>query len=103
MRIYHPKKSFGLQQWPAVNLKNNYYTVSDLNKRIEEALDEIRPFLANDGGDVSLEGVEGATVKVKFHGACVGCKVSDFTLKGGIEATIKRYVPEIDRVIAVDA
>jgi Fe-S cluster biogenesis protein NfuA len=33
----------------------------------------------------------------------VGCKVSDFTLKGGIEATIKRYVPEIDRVIAVDA
>jgi Fe-S cluster biogenesis protein NfuA len=52
---------------------------------------------------VSLEGVEGATVKVKFHGACVGCKVSDFTLKGGIEATIKRYVPEIDRVIAVDA
>ena len=77
--------------------------MSDLNERIEKALDEVRPFLANDGGDVSLEGVEGTTVKVKFHGSCVGCKVSDFTLKGGIETTIKKYVPEIDRVIAVDA
>ena len=89
--------------------------MSDLNERIEKALDEVRPFLANDGGDISLEGVEGTTVKVKFHGACgtvkfhfyrgscVGCKVSDFTLKGGIETTIKKYVPEIDRVIAVDA
>ena len=77
--------------------------MSDLNERIEKALDEVRPFLANDGGDISLEGVEGTTVKVKFHGACVGFKVSDFTLKGGIETTIKKYVPEIDRVIAVDA
>ena len=77
--------------------------MSDLNERIEKALDEVRPFLANDGGDISLEGVEGTTVKVKFHCACVGCKVSDFTLKGGIETTIKKYVPEIDRVIAVDA
>ena len=55
--------------------------MSDLNKRIEEALDEIRPFLANDGGDVSLEGVEGATVKVKFHGACVGVKSVILLLK----------------------
>ena len=73
--------------------------MSDLNERIEKALDEVRPFLANDGGDVTLEGIEGTTVKVKFHGACVGCKVSDFTLKGGIETTIKKYLPEIDRVI----
>jgi Fe-S cluster biogenesis protein NfuA len=73
-----------------------------LHKRIEQALDEVRPFLANDGGDVSLVSFENGTVKVKFHGACVGCKVSDFTLKGGIETTIKKYVPEVSCVIAVE-
>jgi len=63
--------------------------MSDVIPRIEKALDEVRPFLANDGGDVSVVAVEGTTVKVQFHGACVGCKVSDFTLKGGIETIIK--------------
>ena len=77
--------------------------MSDLIPRIEKALDEVRPFLANDGGDVSVVAVEGTTVKVQFHGACVGCKVSDFTLKGGIETTIKKYAPEIERVIAIEA
>lgn len=74
-----------------------------LRDKIEQALDEIRPFLENDGGNVTLEGIEGSTVKVKFHGACVGCKVSDFTLKGGIETTIKKYAPEIKNVVAIDA
>jgi Fe-S cluster biogenesis protein NfuA len=77
--------------------------VSSLHERIEKALDEVRPFLANDGGDVSLERIDGDTVEVKFHGACVGCKVSDFTLKGGIETTVIKYAPEIKRVIAVKA
>jgi Fe-S cluster biogenesis protein NfuA len=76
--------------------------MSDLIPRIEKALDEVRPFLANDGGDVSVVAVEGTTVKVQFHGACVGCKVSDFTLKGGIETTIKKYVPEIDNVVSIN-
>jgi Fe-S cluster biogenesis protein NfuA len=76
--------------------------MSDLIPRIEKALDEVRPFLANDGGDVSIVAVEGTTVKVQFHGACVGCKVSDFTLKGGIETTIKKYVPEIENVVSIN-
>ncbi len=76
--------------------------MSDLIPRIEKALDEVRPFLANDGGDVSVVAVEGTTVKVRFHGACVGCKVSDFTLKGGIETTIKKYVPEIENVVSIN-
>jgi len=74
--------------------------MSDLIPRIEKALDEVRPFLANDGGDVSVVAVEGTTVKVQFHGACVGCKVSDFSLKGGIETTIKKYEPEIETVVS---
>ena len=76
--------------------------MSDLIPRIEKALDEVRPFLANDGGDVSVVTVEGTTVKVQFHGACVGCKVSDFTLKGGIETIIKKYVPEIENVVSIN-
>ena len=76
--------------------------MSDLIPRIEKALDEVRPFLANDGGNVSVVTVEGTTVKVQFHGACVGCKVSDFTLKGGIETTIKKYVPEIENVVSIN-
>ncbi len=76
--------------------------MSDLIPRIEKALEEVRPFLANDGGDVSVVAVEGTTVKVQFHGACVGCKVSDFTLKGGIETTIKKYVPEIENVVSIN-
>ena len=76
--------------------------MSDLIPRIEKALDEVRPFLANDGGDVSVVTVEGTTVKVQFHGACVGCKVSNFTLKGGIETTIKKYVPEIENVVSMN-
>lgn len=76
--------------------------MSDLIPRIEKALDEVRPFLANDGGDVSVVAVEGTTVKVQFHGACVGCKVSDFTLKGGIETTIRKYVPEIENVVSIN-
>lgn len=77
--------------------------MSTLQEKIEKALEEVRPFLANDGGDVSLERIDGTTVEVKFHGACVGCKVSDFTLKGGIETTIKKYAPEVEKVIAVEA
>ncbi|MEY2964095.1 MAG: hypothetical protein RL754_1356 [Bacteroidota bacterium] len=77
--------------------------MEDIKAQIEKALDEVRPFLVSDGGDVSLESIEGNVVKVKFHGACLGCKVSDFTLKGGIETTIKKYVPQIEQVIAIDA
>tara|TARA_B100000927_G_scaffold46493_1_gene33786 strand:+ start:456 stop:707 length:252 start_codon:yes stop_codon:yes gene_type:complete len=80
----------------------NKIGMSDVIPRIEKALDEVRPFLANDGGDVSVVAVEGTTVKVQFHGACVGCKVSDFTLKGGIETIIKKYVPEIEKVVSIN-
>ena len=74
--------------------------MSDLIPRIEKALDEVRPFLANDGGDVSV--VAGELLLRSVHGACVGCKVSDFTLKGGIETTIKKYVPEIENVVSIN-
>ena len=75
--------------------------MTDLNQRIEQALEEIRPFLKSDGGDIALLGVEGQTVKVQLMGACVGCSVNQMTLKQGVELTIKKYAPEIQEVVNV--
>ena len=77
--------------------------MSDLHQRIEEALEEIRPFLKSDGGDIELVAVEKDTVKVQLLGACVGCSVNQMTLKQGVELTVKKYAPEIKEVISVDA
>ena len=73
-----------------------------LKNNIEVALDEIRPFLKNDGGDISLVSVDKKTVKVKFEGACSTCTVNQMTLKSGVEMIIKKHVPEIEAVISVE-
>ena len=69
---------------------------------IENALNEIRPFLKNDGGDISLISVEKDLVKVKFEGACSSCTVNQMTLKSGVEMIIKKHVPEIQKVVRVE-
>ncbi len=75
----------------------------EMENEILKALAEIRPFLNNDGGDISfLELTEDNTVKVKLHGACNGCSVNQMTLKSGVEMTIKKYLPEIKEVVQVD-
>lgn len=68
---------------------------------IEKALDEIRPFLQDDGGDISLVSVENHTVKVQLEGNCAACTVNQMTLKSGVEMTIKKYVPHIKEVINI--
>tara|TARA_B100001540_G_scaffold289690_1_gene285852 strand:- start:77 stop:313 length:237 start_codon:yes stop_codon:yes gene_type:complete len=74
----------------------------EIKEKVLEALDEIRPFLASDGGDISLVSIDNdRIVNVKLHGACVSCTVNQMTLKTGVEMTIKKYVPQIDRVIGV--
>jgi len=73
-----------------------------LLNNIENALEEIRPFLKNDGGNISLIDVEDNTVKVKFEGACSTCTVNQMTLKSGVEMIIKKHVPEIQKVISVE-
>jgi len=76
--------------------------VEELRKKIEKALDEIRPFLQNDGGDISLLSVEdGKIVRVRLEGACVDCSVNQMTLKSGVELTIKKHAPQIEQVINV--
>ena len=75
--------------------------MSDLNTRIELALEEIHPFLKSDGGDIALVDIENHTVKVQLLGACVGCSVNQMTLKQGVELTIKKHAPEIQEVVSV--
>lgn len=75
----------------------------ELQKLVEKALAEIRPFLESDGGDISLIAIEDTIVKVQLHGACVGCSVNQMTLKSGVEMTIKKYAPQITEVINIDA
>jgi len=79
-------------------------TTEELKLNIEKALDEIRPFLQSDGGDISLVSIENdKIVKVQLEGACVGCSVNQMTLKSGVEMTIKKYAPQIEEVINVEA
>jgi len=72
-----------------------------IQKRVQNALDEIRPQIQLDGGDVELVAVEKQTVKVRLTGHCAGCPMSAMTLKNGVEAVIKERVPEIQKVEAV--
>jgi Fe-S cluster biogenesis protein NfuA len=75
----------------------------EIEEKVLVALEEIRPFLASDGGDISLVAIENdKLVKVQLHGACVSCSVNQMTLKSGVEMTIKRHVPQIEQVISVD-
>ncbi len=75
-------------------------TSEEVRQNVEKALEEIRPFLQSDGGDISLISIDNDTsVKVKLEGNCIGCSVNQMTLKSGVEMTIKKYVPQIEEVI----
>jgi Fe-S cluster biogenesis protein NfuA len=70
-------------------------------KRVQKALEEIKPQIQADGGDIELVAVEKDTVKVRLQGACAGCPMATLTLKQGVERLIKAKVPEIRSVEAV--
>lgn len=75
----------------------------DLLQKVESALDSIRPYLEADGGNVSVEEITAEKiVKLKLLGACGSCPMSIMTLKAGIEQAIKKAVPEIEGVEAIN-
>lgn len=80
-------------------------TSEELRLNVEKALNEIRPFLQSDGGDISLLSIEenDTLVKVQLEGACVGCSVNQMTLKSGVEMTIKKYAPQVEKVVNIEA
>lgn len=72
-----------------------------LREKVEKALQEIRPMLQSDGGDVELRQVtEQGVVTVELTGACGGCPMSQMTLKNGIERRLRQLVPEVTQVLA---
>ena len=72
-----------------------------MRDKVEEVLNQIRPKLMMDGGNVELVDVNDGVVKVKLTGACAGCAMATITLKMGIERILKQEVPEVKEVVAV--
>lgn len=74
-----------------------------LYKRVEDALDTIRPYLEADGGNVEvIEITENQTLRIELKGACKTCNMSHMTMRSGIEETIRKAVPEIKEIISVN-
>ena len=75
----------------------------ELRERVEKSLDTMRPYLKDDGGNVEIvEITEDLVVRLKLVGACSTCPQSFMTMKAGIEEAVKRAVPEIKSVVAIN-
>ena len=73
-----------------------------MREAVQKAIDQIRPNLQMDGGDVELIDItEDGVVKVKLLGACGGCPMSQMTLKMGIEKHLKKEVPQVKEVVSI--
>lgn len=82
---------------------NSVQVIDDLTRRIESALDDIRPYLKTDGGDVRLLEVSAdSRIKLEFMGNCGDCPMSSMTFKAGVEEAIMRSVPEIKSIEVVN-
>ncbi len=72
-----------------------------IEDRVQKVLEEIKPKIQADGGDIELVAIENGTVKVRLKGACAGCPMSAMTLKQGVESFVKKKIPQIKKVEAV--
>lgn len=78
-------------------------SLDEISRKIEASLDSIRPYLAADGGDVKITQItDDHIVKLEFTGTCGNCTMSSMTFKAGVEAAIKRDVPEIRSIEVVN-
>ena len=73
-----------------------------IENKIKDIIDSLRPYLVNEGGDIEFIKYEDNNVYIKLLGACSNCQMIDFTLKDGIESTIKEEIPEVNSVINVE-
>jgi Fe-S cluster biogenesis protein NfuA len=81
-------------------MQNDEWPTGDLEQRVTYAIDEVRPAIQADGGDLSLIAVDGETVRVSLHGACRGCPMAQSTLSDFVAERIRLYAPEITQVVA---
>ncbi|HDO06400.1 MAG TPA: NifU family protein [Bacteroidetes bacterium] len=76
---------------------------SKLNQKVQNVIDQVRPYLQQDGGDINfIEITDDNVVNVELIGACGACPFSTMTLKNGVEATLKKVIPEIKEVVAIN-
>ena len=73
----------------------------NLEEQIKEALEQVRPQLQADGGDLEYVGFDNGIVKVRLKGACSGCPMSTMTLQWGVENFLKKRIPEVTKVQVV--
>lgn len=85
-----------------MSLEEGFTSLDVMTERIQAVLEELRPAILQDGGDIRFVRFENGTVLVQLHGACVSCPISFITLKMGIEAQLKEKVPGVDAVVSVD-
>ena len=78
------------------------YMPSDVIEQIKSILEELRPAIMNDGGDIHFVRFEDGIVFVKLLGACVSCPISFITLKMGLEVQLKQRIPAVERVESID-
>lgn len=79
------------------------HTKEELNEKVKNVLEQVRPYLQADGGDISFVNItDDNVVNVELTGACGTCPYSTMTLKNGVEATLKKVLPEIKEVVAVN-
>ena len=76
-------------------------TMALTHENVDKVLDELRPFLMADGGNVEIVEIDGPIVKVRLQGACGSCPSSTMTLKMGIERKLREMIPEVSEVIQV--
>ena len=72
-----------------------------MKEKVEAVINEIRPMLQADGGDIELVDVQDGVVKVRLRGACAGCPGAQMTLKMAVERRLKEQIPEVKRVESV--
>jgi Fe-S cluster biogenesis protein NfuA len=72
-----------------------------MKEKVEAVLNQIRPSLMADGGNVELVDARDGVVKVRLTGACGGCPMASMTLKHGVERVLKEQLPEVKEVVAV--
>ena len=82
---------------------NSEHNAQALTERIDRALDELRPFLRSDGGDIRVVGVrDNLVVEVELQGACAHCAQAAMTMRAGVEEAVRRVVPEVTEVVAIN-
>ena len=72
-----------------------------MKEKVQSVIDRIRPALQADGGDVEVVDVQDGVVKLRLKGACVGCPMSEMTLRGGIERLLRQEIPDLKQVESV--